>query len=217
MISYSAIADRTARDHLEIFGAFHPAPGDGTSDGCATLILLGPSEPGFWPYVTGLQEFADQAPDPLDRWSHRVITRIAQEFDAEALFPFTGPPWQPFVSWAQKSGRAWQSPVSLLVHDTAGLMVSFRGALALPRKITLPAPPTDTPCRTCPQPCRTACPVHALTPTGYDTAACHGFLDTADGHACLGQGCAVRRACPLSGTYGRLPTQSGWHMKRFHP
>jgi hypothetical protein len=76
----------------------------------------------------------------------------------------------------------------------------------------------ESPCATCPdQPCRSACPVAALSPERYDTATCHGFLETAPGKDCMTQGCAARRACPVSASYGRLPEQSHFHMKAFHP
>lgn len=210
------IAARAAAHRLDVFGAFHPGPQDGVPPGTRTLLLLGPGEPGFWPHVTASPEFADGAPDPLDRWSRRVIGQLACDLGAKALFPFGGPPWQPFIAWARKSGRAWESPVGLLVHDRAGLMVSYRGALALKVHIDLPAPPQAAPCETCAQPCLRACPVGALSGAGYDTAACHGYLDTGPGADCRNGGCAVRRSCPVSQGYGRLPAQSAYHMARFH-
>lgn len=218
MADYAAIAERSAQDGLAVFGAFHPAADDGAPDGCATMMLLGPAEPGFWDHVTRQREFADGAADPLDRWSRRVIDAIAEEAGGGALFPFSGPPWQPFLHWALRSGRAWQSPVGMLVHDTAGLMVSYRGAIALPHRIVVPTPPQESPCAQCPAaPCRTACPAAALTPAGYDTEACHRFLDTGSGNMCLSAGCAVRRACPVSAHHGRQTAQSAYHMRHFHP
>jgi epoxyqueuosine reductase len=53
---------------------------------------------------------------------------MACDLGAKALFPFGGPPWHPFIAWAKRSGRAWESPVGFLVHDQAGLMVSYRAA-----------------------------------------------------------------------------------------
>jgi hypothetical protein len=215
--TYETIAARTAAHRLEIFGAFHPRPEDGAPAGVATLLLLGPAEPGFWSHVTAEPEFADGTPDPLDRWSRRVIGRMACDLRAKAVFPFAGPPWHPFIAWAKRSGRAWESPVRFLVHDRAGLMVSYRGALGLRERIALPSPPSAPPCATCAdQPCLTACPVGALSSDGYDTGRCHGYLDTESGAECMDHGCGVRRACPVSRSYGRLPEQSAWHMRRFH-
>jgi epoxyqueuosine reductase len=213
---YVSVAARATAHRLEIFGAFHPGPDDGAPAGTATLLLLGPAEPGFWEHLTAQPEFADGAPDPLDRWSRRAIGRMACDLGGKALFPFAGPPWHPFIAWAKRSGRAWESPVRFLVHDTAGLMVSYRGAIGLRERIALPPPAAAPPCAECERPCLSACPVGALTADGYDTAACHAYLDTGAGRDCMTGGCAVRRACPVSRTYGRLPEQSAYHMSRFH-
>ncbi|MDP4032863.1 MAG: ferredoxin [Pseudorhodobacter sp.] len=209
--------DALAAPHfLAVFGGLSARPEDALPPGTRHLLLLGPKEPGFWPHITAQPEWSDGATDPLDRWSRRVIGRMADDLGGMALFPFGGPPHQPFQQWALRSGRAWQSPVRLLVHDKAGLMVSFRGALALRQKLALPPPP-ENPCKTCAtKPCLTACPTSALTGAGYNLAACHAFLDTVAGKDCLTCGCAVRRSCPLSHAYARMPQQSSYHMGQFH-
>ena len=213
-MTLAAVEARLTPHRLTVLGAFHPEPDDGLR-GAGTLALIGPAEPGFWSHVTATPEWADAHPDPLDRWSRRVIGRIACDLGAKALFPFTGPPFHPFQSWALRTGHAWQSPVRLLVHAAQGLMVSFRGALALPDRLPLPPAPPN-PCDRCDaRPCETACPPAALTPAGYDVPACRAFLDTAAGGDCAGAGCRVRRACPLSASYGRLPEQSAYHMSKF--
>ena len=129
------------------------------------------------------------------------------------MFPFGGPPFAPFTRWARRSGAAWESPVGLLVHARLGLFVSYRGAIALPGRLALGSPPRR-PCDSCAAPCGTACPVGALDGTGYDVAACHGFLDTAAGADCLRRGCAARRACPV-GAGLRPEAQSAFHMTSF--
>ncbi|MFV0359713.1 ferredoxin [Tropicimonas sp.] len=210
--------DRTAAEHwLSIMGGFHPAPDEaGLPPGTATLLLLAPREPGFWPEVSAAPEFRDGNPDPLDRWSRRVIGGWAQASRAAALFPFDGPPYLPFFDWARRTGHAWPSPVAMLVHDRAGLFLSIRGALALTRRIALPGA-APRPCDTCKtSPCRSACPVDALASTGYDLTACHRYLDTAEGTDCLENGCAARRVCPVSRRYPRSPAQSAFHMRAFH-
>ena len=163
----------------------------------------------------GGEHQSDGKPDPVDRWSRRTIGTIACDLGAKALFPFGGPPYHPFYRWALKSGRIWDSPVRLLVSADQGLMVSFRGALALKERVDLPAP-TAKPCEDCEKPCLTACPADALNGNGYDVPACHVFLDTPAGQPCLSQGCEVRRACPVSQGYARLTEQSAYHMRRFH-
>lgn len=211
-----AISKAAELCHLDVFGLTSPTAEDPVPKGTRSILLLGPHEPGFWLHVSDDPEFQDRRPDPLDRWSTRIISVLASSFGGTAVFPFGGPPYVPFIAWALRSGRAWSSPVKLLVHDTAGLLVSYRGAIALPFAIESPTP-GQRPCETCAgQPCLAACPVSALKPLGYDLEACHAFLDTSEGQDCMQQGCAVRHACPISQTYARLPEQSAHHMKAFH-
>ncbi|APE42355.1 ferredoxin [Sulfitobacter alexandrii] len=212
---YSALQEAALARHLSILGGFHPRPSDDVPTDCKTILLLGPDEPAFWPAFRASPEATDGAPDPMDRWSRRVIGDWAETLNAQPLYPFGGPPFLPFYSWALRSGRVHASPVQFLVHDTAGLMVSFRGALALTEEVALAAPPPP-PCDTCAsQPCLTACPVGALTAEGYDVPACKSYLDSRAGTACLTGGCRVRTICPVSQRFGRLPAQSEYHMRQF--
>jgi epoxyqueuosine reductase len=205
---------RLAEERLEVLGGFAVAEGEaGFPAGTRTLVMLGPREPGFWAHLQAQPEWG--GPDTVDRWSRRVIGRIACDLGAKALFPFGGPPYHPFYQWALRTGRVWDSPVRLLVHTGQGLMVSFRGALALKEVVDVP-PPGVRPCDGCAAPCLTACPVGALTEAGYDVPACHAYLDQPKGAECLSGGCRVRRACPVSQSYARLPEQSAYHMRQFH-
>jgi epoxyqueuosine reductase len=213
-----AIADIEARlteHHLTVLGGFAARETDETlPKETRTLLMIGPGGAGYWPHVTTQPEW-DGTPDPVDRWSRRVIGKLACDLGAKALFPFGGPPWHPFYQWALRTGQVWDSPVRLLVQADQGLMVSFRGALALKDRLVLPNPP-PRPCDTCHKPCLSACPAGALTGAGYDVPACHTFLDTGAGQDCMDRGCAVRRACPLSQTYARIPEHSAYHMRQFH-
>ena len=130
-----------ARPHaLAVLGAFHkgaaPVP-----EGVETLVLLGPQEPGFWASFTQSPEYRDTLPDPMDRWSRRILDALAGRLGARAFYPFGTTPPHPFYTWAKASGRAWPSPVQFLVHDTAGLWLSYRGALGFARRWTSPHPP----------------------------------------------------------------------------
>lgn len=180
-------------------------------------ILLGAGA-AFWDVLRRAPEGQDGARDPVDRFSLRVITALAQRFGATADFPFGGPPYAPFIAWALDSHRAWSSPTGMLVHDTTGLMISYRGALSWSDHAAPPQDMRASPCPTCAQPCATACPVDALSADHpYDVDACHAYLDTDAGTDCLTNGCAVRRACPISQSFGRDPAQSEHHMRAFHP
>lgn len=213
--TFASLEAKANERHLTVLGGFHPTPADGAPHTCKTLLMLGPDEPGFWPAFQGSPESRDGLPDPMDRWSRRVIDLWAAEIGATAVYPFGGPPFAPFFRWAERTGRIKASPIRLLVHDVAGLMVSFRGALAFGEHIALPAPPA-APCPTCTaKPCLTACPVAAFDGTSYDVEACKDYLATPDGSDCTEQGCKARRACPVSAAYPRLAAQSAFHMKAF--
>lgn len=208
--------DETARAAgLRVRGALHPGPDDGAPEGTGTLVLIGPDEPRFWPLFTASPEYLDGTADPMDRWSRRVIGALAQDWGGSAVFPSDGPPYPPFLNWALASGRAWSSPVGMLVQDAAGLFVSYRGAMALPDRLDLP-PPSTRPCAPCSRPCESACPVGALAPgQAYDVARCKTHLRQPEGAECRLSGCLVRRACPVAADFARLPEQSAFHMAAF--
>ena len=210
---YQAIVAAAAERHLEVLGGFACEGEPDLPAGTRTLLLLGPREPGFWTTVTASEEWA--GPDPVDRWSRREVGRLACDLGAKALFPFGGPPYLPFYSWAIRTGAIWESPVRLLVHGRQGLWVSFRGALALKEVVELPERGVR-PCEACGKPCLSACPVGALTGAGYDVPRCHDYLDRPEGQDCMTGGCRVRATCPVSQAYARMPEQSAYHMRQFH-
>ena len=183
-------------------------------DGAACVALVSPDEPDWWSHVQQSAEWRDGRRNPIDRWSARVLAEVAAATNGVAILPSDGPPYAPFYQWAVASGRAYVSPVRLLVHDVAGLFISFRGAIALPFAIS-DETRTGNPCDTCKRPCLTACPVGAIGKDGYDVPVCHGHLDTPAGGDCLSGGCAVRRACPV-GAERRTRDQSAHHMRYFH-
>lgn len=215
-MDYTQILDMAGQYHLDIFGGFHPDDHDKVPEGTKTLIMLGPKEPGFWVYLTSQEEFRKELTNPLDRWSKRVIDLIGNKTNGKPVYPFGGPPYHPFMTWALKTGRSWHSPVQFLVHDTAGLLVSFRGVLAYQDHIILPRPPSQSPCATCEEkPCIAACPVGVLTPDIYDADGCRSYIGSTDGQECLSMGCQVRRICPVSQNYQRDPRQSEFHQIAF--
>ena len=216
MKSYNFIQQQAQKHQLDIFGALHVDKHDNVPEGISTLILLGPLEPGFWDHVTSQPEFSDGNHNPMDRWSKRIIDLVADSTNSFAVYPFGGPPYHPFISWALKSGRCWQSPVLILVHNTAGLFVSFRGALCFSETLVFPQLPSQSPCDSCiEQPCKTACPVNAISRDTFNATICRTYISSEVGIDCLDRGCKVRRACPVSKNYGRCDEQSRLHQLAF--
>ena len=198
--------DAAAQHHgLFVMGASHSTDG--------TTILIG-TGPAFWSHFATAPERVDGQPDPLDRWSKRILPSLSP--GSPCLFPSDGPPYPPIIAMALATGRFFQSPTGMMVHAEAGLMISIRGAILHPDRLALPEP-AENPCLTCPdKPCATACPVDALSAThAYDVPACKAYLGTHAGQSCMTEGCAARRACPVSRRFGRDPAQSGFHMRAF--
>ncbi len=200
------IRSAAQQDYLDVFGV--------VVENGETVVLLGPNEPGFWAHVSQSTELTDGLPDPLDRWSKRVIGKLAESFEADTAFPSDGPPYPPFISWALASAQAWLAPTGMLVHERAGLMTSYRGALKIKGEHAL-ATRSASPCTPCDKPCKTACPVDALSESSYDVDVCKTHVLGPDTKSCRTLGCAARRACPISHSYGRLPEQSAFHMSAF--
>jgi epoxyqueuosine reductase len=188
--------------------------GPSVAENIGSILLISPDEPEFWSILITSKEWLDEKPHPIDRWSARVISGLANLVDGSVYLPSDGPDYPPFISWALSSGQFWVSPVGLLVHKERGLFASFRGAIAIKEHVSV-----DTgvsPCDSCHRPCLRACPVSALAAEEYDTSACHDYLDTVAGRECMDQGCSVRRSCPI-GQGRRTDAQSAYHMKMFHP
>jgi len=217
-----AVARKPGGAGLVWRGAFHPGPEDVVPDlpggvAAQTVVLLGFAGHLGWADFAAAPEAADGGPDPLDRWSRRVVGALAEATGGMPLFPFGGPPWLPFQRWAQRAERLFPSPLGLLIHPDWGLWHSFRGAVALPERLDLdPLPPAAHPCATCVgRPCLSACPVGAFGAAGYDVGACAGHLAVPAGADCMGHGCAARRACPVGAAHRHAPDAAGFYMQAF--
>jgi hypothetical protein len=206
-----------AETGLTLRGAFHPGPGDAVPGAVTTLVLLGLTGRRGWTQFCGSPEYRDGAPDPLDRWSRRLIDALAASADAVAFYPFGGPPFLPFGRWAARAEAVFPSPIGLTIHPDWGLWHSYRGALGLAVRLDLPAPESrPSPCRGClDRPCLTGCPVGAFGSGGYDVAACIAHLDTVEGVECRIAGCLARRACPVGTDARHGPEQAAFHMRAF--
>ncbi len=216
MTTFARIAEQTASEGLTVTGWFNPGPDDGVPEGTQTLLLLGYGGAEMWAAFRTSPEALDGAPHGLDRWSARLIGALATTFDAVPLFPFGGPPYQPFIRWTYAGEPVHQSRLGMSIHEHRGLWSGWRGALALRQRIALPPVTKGAhPCAPCPAPCRDACPVNAFTDAGYDTTACRAHLNTEEGAACRSAGCLARRACPVGRAFAHSAEQAAFHLEAF--
>lgn len=205
-----------AKAGLGLTGWFHPSDDDGAPKGALTMLLLGYDGPSMWAAFQSAAESRDGAPHGVDRWSNRVIGELAAKWGGQALFPFGGPPYQPFIRWTFKGEPLHQSRLGMAIHDEKGLWAGWRGAVALP--VALDLPPVmqgANPCTPCPAPCRSACPVSAFSDDGYDTVACRTFLNSDRGEVCRKAGCLARRACPVGVEFAQSAEQAAFHLEAF--
>ncbi len=211
-----AEATRLLQPHgLILRGGFHPVPGDEVPDEKATVLMVGNAGPAMWRVFAWARR---DEPDPLNAWSRRVITDVANALGATALFPFDGPPYWPFQRWAMKAEAVHPSPIGPLINPDHGLWHAYRGALAFAERLLLPNfDARISPCDDCAdKPCLSACPVGAFPAPGrYDVPVCIDHIASPAGADCLGLGCRARRACPVGRDTVYEPDQAGHHMTAF--
>ena len=197
---------------LILRGGFHPEPEEPGLEQAGTVLLVGHAGPAMW---AAFEPHLDGAPDPLNRWTVRVIEPLAQAFAARALYPFGEPHW-PFQRWAQRAEGLHPSPLGLLIHPEYGLWHAWRAALAFSERLPLPARrDAPSPCESCAdKPCLSACPVGAFSSTGYEVTACAAHLSSAAA-SCRELGCHARDACPIGRVWRYPEAHIRFHMAAF--
>lgn len=199
-------------------GWFSPDAGDGVpevSPGAPArfVLLVGNAGPDMF---TRFSRERDNTRHALDDWTARVLEPLADDLGARALFPFSGPPWWPVLSWAKKAGAGHTSPLGLNIHPTFGLWHAYRAALLFPVEFGLAAQKSKSPCETCTaKPCLAACPVGAFGAQAYDVQACAAHVRSDAGEACRMGGCLARHACPVGQGFAYSPAQAQFHMRAF--
>jgi hypothetical protein len=224
-ISLSEIETWIRAAQLEPRGAFYCTPEDQIpvlSEGipARTVVLIGTIGSRFWPAFLDARLSLGDDPNPLDAYSNRIISNLAEEFKASAVFPFGGPPWHPFQRWAQRAEAVYQSPIGPLIHPQYGLWHAYRGALIFAEEIsgvnTTRVDPAPSPCESCEdKPCLNTCPVAAFSPSGYAVPTCIEHLQAAAGENCMRTGCLARQACPVGVEYLYQPDHAQFHMAAF--
>ncbi|MFO1034311.1 MAG: hypothetical protein U1E15_09645 [Hyphomicrobiales bacterium] len=205
------VLSRIRREGFEPLGWFAPGEADGVA--ARFVILIGNAGPAmFWRFA---RERNPQR-DTLDGWTRAVVTPLAADLGAEAVFPFDVP-HRPFLTWARKAGAGHVSPLGLNIHPTYGLWHAYRAALLFPVAFDLPEHKSGPhPCESCEaKPCLSTCPVSAFDGLSYDVRVCGRHVLSGAGAACVAGGCLARLACPAGKGYVYEPEQIQFHMRAF--
>ncbi len=222
-MTFEQINSRLATSGLMVHAALHSSdeyelPILQNGSRTETLLLIGNAGSSIWSTFYNSPEYADGNADPLDRWSRRLGEMIASEFAGEAIFPFTGPPFLPFLSWAKYADQAVNSPLGLSLHPDYGLWFGYRFALALSKQLDgLPEMSKSANlCENCSsKPCLHSCPVNAFSDNEYHFMQCVKFLSEYPMCECNQSGCAARHACPIGQRYKYKPEHAQFHMQAY--
>ncbi|MGI9479357.1 MAG: ferredoxin [Hyphomicrobiaceae bacterium] len=217
MQGYDELAAAVQAHGLIVRGGFALSLADrrqiGLRDSALMLVLIGNAGDAMW---RAFAPHREPGPDPLDAWTEHVVSSVAEEFRAEALYPWSKP-YRPFQQWAMRAEAVSPSPLGILMHPEHGLWHAYRAALALDHPIDLPPRPQQpSPCDNCfDKPCLSACPVGAFAEQAYDVGACAAYLSEPPGQAtCRSNGCRARAACPVGRPYPS--EQIEFHMAAFY-
>jgi len=175
------------------------------------VAIIGNVGSMIWPVFDQARQ---QSPDlTLDRWTEEVVGHIATEFSLDAVFPFNGPPYHPFIRWAKRTGALFSSPLGLTIHPTYGLWLAFRAALLIDHELDEPEVMAGHPCDDCSdRPCLSTCPVNAFTAEGYKFEACLNHV-AMPVNACRQSGCLARIACPVGQHFRYQKPHAAFHMQ----
>lgn len=214
--------------------------GDVCDDNTRAIAIIGSCGSSAWSSLQNASEYKEYLTgraNPLDRWTKRVGTEIAEQLDAKAVFPFQGPPYAPFLSWAQQLDVVDPSKLGMFIHPDYGLWHAYRFALlfteplasqsltSLPytRELNDEKNNRSPICSNCQDsPCLTSCPVDAFKydnsqkiATNYDVERCAEYLKSNLDASCHTQGCLARNACPVGSDYRNAADLQQFHMRAF--
>lgn len=194
-------------------GWFAPGAQDRVPENARFVILAGNAGPDMF-----RRFMRESGPDAsLDSWTRHVVSVLAADLGADAVYPFDADPAWPFLSWARRGGAGHVSPLGLNIHPVYGLWHAYRAALLFPVAFDLPPPSSGPhPCEACAaKPCLVACPVGAFDGKSYDVPSCTAHLARPEGKPCIERGCMARHACPVGQGFAYAPVQAAFHMRAF--
>ena len=204
-MTYDELISITKDQHLTIFNRL--------AESTDCIILFRPHKPSYWPTICGSPEWGDRMPDPVPRWPHLIIERLAQVSGSKPRSPFAEQP-APFLKWALASDRAQQSLVGRAIQAEVGLLACYRGALALLNN-SIRVLPRKNPCPSGTKPYMTACPAGIITYGNYDSNTYLDYMRADPEQSCLSAGCTSHRAYSIGSLHQRMAEHSAYYMQQF--
>ena len=213
---------------LSVFGGFQIDAADCPDNFKAFAgkrgILIGNVGGSMWSRFSVSPEYADGLPGPMDRWTERVVSALAQNYEAFPIFPSSKPYW-PFQRFALRTGHGHSSPLGILIHHKYGLWHGYRAVLVFDKNHAFASDISAVeeqsenmihPCETCrTKPCLTACPVDAFDGSTLHRDKCDRHLQSLHRPDCMNLGCRARDACPVGTEFRYGAEQIRFHMKAF--
>ncbi len=187
--------------------------------GAAGALVAGSGGPAFFDRFDGGAEATDGAPNPLDRYTERVIagaTRDALRPHGVAHvvhFPFGARPLIPFQRLGRAAGLGGPGPLGLQIHPTFGPWWAYRALIVLDRPLPEAPPPGDG-CAGCDAPCVAACPAGAVARGGFDIVACQARRLVAE--PCR-LSCVARISCVRGPEHRYRDEELAFHMRASMP
>lgn len=189
--------------------------------GARAALVVGSGGPTFFDrFAREAPEAHDGAPNPLDRFTARVVVAAVAgalsplAVTHAAYFPFTGSaPLIPFQRLGRAAGLGGPGPLGLQIHPVFGAWWAYRALVVVDRELPT-APALGDGCAGCDAPCVAACPAGAVAVTGFDVPACHARRLSVD--ACR-LSCAARIACVRGPEHRYSDGQLAFHMAASMP
>ncbi len=185
----------------------------------AGALVVGGGGRAFFEGFAASPEGHDGAPDPLDRYTARVVAAaVSGALDGTGVryaigHPFGVDPIIPFQRLGRAAGLGGPGPLALQIHPVFGPWWAYRALIVLDRALS-PAPALGDACAGCPAPCVAACPGRAVSRAGFQIAACHARR-LAD--AGCRSSCAARVACIRGPEHRYSEEQLAFHMRASMP
>jgi epoxyqueuosine reductase QueG len=184
-------------------------------------VVVGSGGPAFFDcFQRAGIEAADRAPNPLDRYTRRVVEAAVGgalaplEIRYAVSFPFAGiSPLIPFQRLGRAAGIGPPGPLGLQIHPVYGPWWAYRALVVVDRPLS-DGPSLGDVCAGCPAPCVGACPGSAVSRTGFSIPTCHAHRLRAE--PCR-LSCAARVACVRGPEHRYRDEELAFHMAASMP